>query len=216
MKKQAVLRVELRVMKSASVCWMQSAAISQHGPARTAGAYLSEPCDSVPQSELARSLTLQRRGNHEIYIGGDLTRRGISIFAAATGECVYRSFHPAGHWTFATIARLQQGLCAGAIAVDSLPSKMHAKRFYVSGKVQGVGFRFFAEGTASRLGLGGYVKNLFDGRVEVYAIGDERQLHALRDALEQGPRMAAVDQVEERDAEILKEYTDGFTIEHEY
>ena len=93
---------------------------------------------------------------------------------------------------------------------------MHAKRFYVSGRVQGVGFRFFAEGTASRLGVGGYVKNLFDGRVEVYAIGDERQLHALRDALEQGPRMAAVDQVEERDAEILKEHADRFTIEHEY
>ena len=93
---------------------------------------------------------------------------------------------------------------------------MHAKRFYVSGRVQGVGFRFFAEGTASRLGVCGYVKNLFDGRVEVYAIGDERQLDALRDALQRGPRMAAVDQVEEHEAQILREYADGFTIEHDY
>jgi hypothetical protein len=46
-----------------------------------------------------------------------------------------------------------------------------AKRFFVSGMVQGVGFRFFAERTAASLGVGGYVKNLFDGRVEVYAIG---------------------------------------------
>jgi len=93
---------------------------------------------------------------------------------------------------------------------------MLAKRFYVSGRVQGVGFRFFAEEVAARLGVGGYVKNLFDGRVEVYAIGNEQQLHALQDALGRGPRMATVDRVEERDAEILKQYADGFTIEHDY
>ena len=92
---------------------------------------------------------------------------------------------------------------------------MLAKRFYVSGTVQGVGFRFFAEGTAAGLGVGGYVKNLFDGRVEVYAIGNEEQLRALRDALQHGPRMAAVDRVEERDAQILTEYADAFTIEHD-
>jgi len=111
----------------------------------------------------------------------------------------------------ATIARLRKQDCARRIAV-----KMHAKRFYVSGRVQGVGFRFFAEGTAARLGVVGYVKNLFDGRVEVYAIGDEQQLRALQDALQRGPRMASVDRVEERDAEILAEYADGFTIEHDY
>jgi acylphosphatase len=111
---------------------------------------------------------------------------------------------------------LQSRGCNGKIVRDRLQLEMHAKRFYVSGRVQGVGFRFFAEGTASRLGVGGYVKNLFDGRVEVYAIGDEQQLRALRDALEQGPRTAAIDEVEERDAEILKEYASGFTIEHDY
>jgi acylphosphatase len=88
-----------------------------------------------------------------------------------------------------------------------------AKRFYVSGRVQGVGFRFFAERTAASLGVGGYVKNLYDGRVEVYAIGSEQQMDALRNALQRGPRMAAVERVEEHDTDILREYANVFSIE---
>ena len=45
-----------------------------------------------------------------------------------------------------------------------------AKRFHVSGRVQGVGFRYFVERVALRLGIAGYVSNLPDGRVEVYAL----------------------------------------------
>lgn len=90
-----------------------------------------------------------------------------------------------------------------------------AKRFLVSGMVQGVGFRFFVERTATSLGLSGFVKNLFDGRVEVYAIGDARQLEALKEALNRGPRMASVDRVDERDAEVLSEYSGAFSIERE-
>jgi acylphosphatase len=90
-----------------------------------------------------------------------------------------------------------------------------AKRFYVSGAVQGVGFRFFVEDVAAKLGIAGYVKNLFDGRVEVYAIGSADQLEALKRALERGPRMARVEQVTESDAEILSEFSHGFTIEHD-
>jgi acylphosphatase len=90
-----------------------------------------------------------------------------------------------------------------------------AKRFYVSGRVQGVGFRFFAERTATSLGVNGYVRNLFDGRVEVYAIGNAEQMDALRKTLRRGPRMAGVDQVEELDAEILREYANGFSIERD-
>jgi acylphosphatase len=88
-----------------------------------------------------------------------------------------------------------------------------AKRFFVSGRVQGVGFRFFAERTAASLGVGGFARNLFDGRVEVYAIGDAEQLAALRNALRRGPRMAAVDRVDEVDAELLKQYANFFSIE---
>jgi acylphosphatase len=90
-----------------------------------------------------------------------------------------------------------------------------AKRFFVSGRVQGVGFRFFAERTATSLGVGGYVRNLYDGRVEVYAIGSAEQLDALRNALQRGPRMAGVDRVDEHDAEILPEYAKEFSIERD-
>jgi acylphosphatase len=90
-----------------------------------------------------------------------------------------------------------------------------AKRFFVSGRVQGVGFRFFAERTAASLGVGGYVRNLYDGRVEVYAIGNAEQMDALRDALRRGPRIAGVDRVDEKDAEILREYANAFSIEND-
>jgi acylphosphatase len=88
-----------------------------------------------------------------------------------------------------------------------------AKRFFVSGRVQGVGFRFFAERTAASLGVGGYVRNLYDGRVEVYAIGNAEQMDSLKNALRRGPRMASVDRVDEQDAETLREYANVFSIE---
>ncbi len=90
-----------------------------------------------------------------------------------------------------------------------------AKRFYVSGRVQGVGFRFFAERTAASLSVGGYVRNLYDGRVEVYAIGSVEQLDALKNALRRGPRMAAVDRVDEHDAEIQREFANVFSVERD-
>ena len=90
-----------------------------------------------------------------------------------------------------------------------------AKRFYVSGDVQGVGFRFFVEREAARLGAAGYVRNLFDGRVEVYAIGNAAQLDALKNELRRGPRMATVDHLTETEAEVLPAYSNGFTIERD-
>jgi acylphosphatase len=109
---------------------------------------------------------------------------------------------------FATIARLQKQAGARSVAVEP-----QAKRFYVSGRVQGVGFRFFAERTAGNLGIGGYVRNLYDGRVEVYATGSLEQLDALRNALQRGPRMAAVDRLDEENADLLRKYANGFFIE---
>lgn len=50
------------------------------------------------------------------------------------------------------------------------------KRIYFSGRVQGVGFRFTAQGLAKTLGLTGYVKNLYDGRVEMEVQGTERAI----------------------------------------
>jgi acylphosphatase len=88
-----------------------------------------------------------------------------------------------------------------------------SKRFFVSGGVQGVGFRFFVERTATNLGVKGYVRNLIDGRVEVYAIGSAEQMDALSAALGRGPRMASVHAVEEFEATVERKYASEFSIE---
>ena len=76
-----------------------------------------------------------------------------------------------------------------------------ARRWFVRGRVQGVGFRYFAQRSASGLGLTGYTRNLDDGRVEVYAVGPEDQLAALAGFLHRGPRWAEVHGVDEQAAE---------------
>jgi len=81
--------------------------------------------------------------------------------------------------------------------------------------VQGVGFRFFVERVAGQLGLGGYVKNLRDGRVEVYAIGAPEKLEELKRRLEAGPRSAQVKRVLEEEASVMERYKNQFTIESE-
>ena len=82
---------------------------------------------------------------------------------------------------------------------------MKQSRLYrVKGRVQGVGYRFFAEQAARDLALKGYVRNLPDGGVEVYATGDESSLDELRKQLQQGPLAARVDQVEEQEAPLKK------------
>ena len=77
-----------------------------------------------------------------------------------------------------------------------------ARRYVVRGRVQGVGFRYFVEDCARRLGLAGYVKNRFDGTVEVYAMGDSSQLAALKKQLWTGPRFGRVENVEESSAPL--------------
>ena len=86
-----------------------------------------------------------------------------------------------------------------------------AKRFFVRGRVQGVGFRYFVERAAHELGLTGSARNLDDGRVEVYAIGSEEKLSELARRLWKGPRFADVRGVEEQDA-VVQQY-DAFSIE---
>jgi acylphosphatase len=68
---------------------------------------------------------------------------------------------------------------------------------YVRGRVQGVGFRFFVQQEATRLGLTGYVQNASDGRrVDVVAEGPRTALEHLLAALRQGPDLAYVEQVD--------------------
>ncbi len=96
-----------------------------------------------------------------------------------------------------------------------MDAQKHAKRFFVSGRVQGVGYRYFAMNTAEQMSIAGYAKNLADGRVEVYAIGTNGQLRAFASELERGPRLAAVDKVDQVDAEIAPGFTYGFSVKYD-
>ena len=77
-----------------------------------------------------------------------------------------------------------------------------AKRYFIRGRVQGVGFRYFVERVAAELGLTGYTRNLDDGRVEVYAVGTAPKLAELSQRLWKGPRFADVRGVDEEDAVV--------------
>lgn len=70
--------------------------------------------------------------------------------------------------------------------------RLHA---IVEGTVQGVGFRMFVVRLASELGLFGWVRNTWDGNVEVVAEGEESKLNRLLAGLKVGPRAAYVTNV---------------------
>jgi acylphosphatase len=90
-----------------------------------------------------------------------------------------------------------------------------ARRYFVSGIVQGVGFRYFTQDEAERLHLSGYVRNLRDGRVEVYAIGSQENLARLRTLVERGPRGAMVQHVDEESADINPKFAQDFSITYD-
>ncbi len=79
---------------------------------------------------------------------------------------------------------------------------MEAARFFVSGRVQGVGFRASARHRALELALSGYVRNLADGRVEALAQGDPAAIEAFAQWLQRGPRFASVASVQRLPAAI--------------
>ncbi|MDT4966752.1 MAG: acylphosphatase [Acidobacteriota bacterium] len=72
-----------------------------------------------------------------------------------------------------------------------------ARKFVISGDVQGVGYRFFAQRAAARHQMLGYVRNLPDGRVEVLAEGEPESVEAFKLDLATGPAYGSVDNVEE-------------------
>ncbi|MEW5871325.1 MAG: acylphosphatase [Chloroflexota bacterium] len=74
-------------------------------------------------------------------------------------------------------------------------ARLHA---IVEGRVQGVGFRYFVEETAVNLGLQGWVRNRWEGSVEVVAEGPRASLEKLLAALQRGPRAAFVSNIENR------------------
>lgn len=72
----------------------------------------------------------------------------------------------------------------------------------MSGRVQGVGFRWFVKTNAKVLGLRGWVQNEDDGRVQVYALGPPNALNELAGLLHKGPPAAEVRGVEEHEAPV--------------
>jgi acylphosphatase len=78
---------------------------------------------------------------------------------------------------------------------------MRAKRLYISGRVQGVGYRVWMVKTAEKLGVSGWVRNLHDGRVEALVAGDVAAVEELLRACRRGPRQAEVSAIEEQFAE---------------
>lgn len=72
---------------------------------------------------------------------------------------------------------------------------MIARHYWVTGRVQGVGFRYSARITAIRLGLAGWCRNLPDGRVEVLTEGNESDSEEFLAWLKRGPPGSRVDQV---------------------
>jgi acylphosphatase len=74
-----------------------------------------------------------------------------------------------------------------------------AVRMIISGRVQGVGFRYFTQRAAVRLGVTGWVKNLPTGEVEVRAMGAPAALAAFRQQLRQGPPGSRVEDLSEKE-----------------
>ncbi len=82
-----------------------------------------------------------------------------------------------------------------------------ARKYFISGLVQGVGFRFFTQRAAAKHQILGYVKNLEDGRVEAYAEGNEKVIQDFYEELITGPVYSRVIEIEEIVLDPLGTYT---------
>jgi len=109
-----------------------------------------------------------------------------------------RSGQPASNNSTSSLLRKRCMVCWRPMSAKS----RQARRWLIRGRVQGVGFRYFAQREAEALGLSGYVRNLDDGRVEVYAAGPAHRLDELAGRLHHGPRWADVRGVDESEAAI--------------
>lgn len=87
-------------------------------------------------------------------------------------------------------------------------SRLHVR---VEGRVQGVGFRYFVQESATYLGVSGWVRNRWDESVEVMAEGERAALERLLDALRRGPRMSFVSNVQVEWGEGTGEWR-GFSV----
>lgn len=99
-----------------------------------------------------------------------------------------------------------------ASRIDREDTKRVSRLYVVKGRVQGVGYRYFAQTAAAQTGVTGWVRNRDDGAVESYATGTPEQLAEYSGRLRMGPRFGEVRSVEEIEAPLLQ--SDGFSIKH--
>lgn len=81
-----------------------------------------------------------------------------------------------------------------------------ARKFFISGRVQRVGYRFFAQRAAARHQVVGYVRNLSDGRVEALAEGQADSVESFKHDLATGPTFSIVEHIEEINVEPTGTY----------
>ena len=87
-----------------------------------------------------------------------------------------------------------------------------ARRYLLTGRVQGVGFRYFAQRVAVQHGISGWVRNTPDGRVEIEAEGDADAMHQFESGVSTGPAGAHVDLVDTREISVGPVLQSGFAI----
>ena len=84
---------------------------------------------------------------------------------------------------------------------------MVCRHYRIRGRVQGVGYRYFARRAAQRLGVRGFVRNLPDGDVEVHAEADSNTLQEFRAELERGPDSSRVSEIVETTTTLTDRYS---------
>ena len=87
-----------------------------------------------------------------------------------------------------------------------------ARRYLISGRVQGVGFRYFTQRVAARHGISGWVRNTPDGRVEIEAEGDDHAMRQFESSVSMGPAGAHVDHVGTTEIAVGPVLQSGFAI----
>ncbi|MBE3089371.1 MAG: acylphosphatase [Actinobacteria bacterium] len=84
---------------------------------------------------------------------------------------------------------------------------MKTYKVVLFGRVQGVGFRYFVESIVSKYDISGYVRNTFDGKVEIVCQGEEEDLKQFIDEIKKGPAFSAVTDIKIEEIEDSKKYS---------
>lgn len=88
-----------------------------------------------------------------------------------------------------------------------MPEKVKTYKILLSGRVQGVGFRFFVEPRAKKYNIAGYVRNMFDNKVEVVCQGEKENLELFIKEIKKGPTFSIVRNVDIEEIKNLQKYS---------